>query len=261
MILLRSALFYVFFWTWNACFLTLCLPLIIAPPAVTYRLGRLWVRVILLGLRIICGLEYELRGLEHLPKPPYLLASKHQSAWDTLIIALLDGQPSLVLKAELILVPIFGWFLARAGMIPVDRAGGAKALKAMLAKARPVRDQGRPIVIFPEGTRTPVGQKRPYHPGVAALYKDLGIPVAPVALNSGLFWARRSFLKRPGRILFEVLPAIEPGLDRKVFLARLQDRIEEASERLRQEAEERADASRAALSGRGMPQKQNRNIS
>jgi 1-acyl-sn-glycerol-3-phosphate acyltransferase len=117
-------------------------------------------------------------------------------------------------------------------MIPVDRQGRASALKRMLASARAAVAQGHPILIYPEGTRTPPGEQRPYHPGVAALYGDLGLPVVPVALNSGLFWGRRSFHKKPGTITIEFLPAIAPGLPRKAFMAELQQRLEGASARL-----------------------------
>ena len=129
-------------------------------------------------------------------------------------------------------VPFFGWLLRRAGMIPVDRAGRASALRDMIGQAKQRTVQGRPLLIFPEGTRTAPGERRPYHPGVAALYGQLGLPVVPVALNSGLFWGRRQFVKRPGTITLEFLPAIPPGLPRKAFMAELERRLEGASARL-----------------------------
>ena len=137
-----------------------------------------------------------------------------------------------MLTRELLWIPCYGWYARKAGMVPIDRGAGATALKAMVRRAREVVAERRPIVIFPEGTRTAVGAKRPYHPGVAALYTQLGLPVVPVAVNSGLFWPRRRFLKRPGRIIVEVLPPLPPGLDRKAFIAELQSRIEMATERL-----------------------------
>src|SRR5258707_10851018 len=117
-------------------------------------------------------------------------------------------------------------------MIAVDRGAGATALKSMLRRAAAVAAQGRPIVIFPEGTRTAVGTSRPYHPGVAALYGRLRLPVVPVAVNSGLFWPRRRFLKRPGRIVVEALPPLPPGLERRAFLAELHARVEAATGRV-----------------------------
>ncbi len=131
----------------------------------------------------------------------------------------------------------YGWYAVRAGGIPVDRGAGASALKRMLARARNAVASGRPIAIFPEGTRTAVGARRPYHPGVAALYTQLGIPLVPVAVNSGLYWGRRSFLKRPGRIILEILPAIPPGLPRRQVMAELEARIETATAALVAEGE------------------------
>src|SRR6185437_7916480 len=117
-------------------------------------------------------------------------------------------------------------------MIGIDRSAGAAALKAMLAAAGRARDQGRPILIFPEGTRTAVGTRIPYQPGVAALYRQLRLPLVPVAVNSGLFWGRRRFIRRPGRIIVEILPALPPGSDRRAILRLLEERIEAATDRL-----------------------------
>lgn len=233
---LRSALYNVFFFIWTTLIMGLCLPLTLAPPIMSFRIGRIWARVAIWGLKVICGLRYELRGLENMPPAPYLMACKHQSAWDTLLIAVLTYNPSLILKAELMAIPIFGRYLRRSGMIPIDRARGAKSIRDMIARAGPIRDEGRPIVIFPEGTRTLPGSRQPYHPGVAALYRELGLPVVPLVLNSGLFWGRNSFLKKPGCILVEILPPIEPGLHRKVFLPRLETAMEDACARLVQES-------------------------
>jgi 1-acyl-sn-glycerol-3-phosphate acyltransferase len=157
---------------------------------------------------------------------------KHQSAWDTLAVPVIFRDPVIVIKRELGWIPIYGWFARKAGMIPIDRGGGAQALKRMLAAAERAASQGRPILIFPEGTRTAVGERRPYHPGVAALYRQLGLPLVPVALDSGLFWGRREFLKRPGRITVEILPPIPPGRDRRAVIGELEQAIEGATARL-----------------------------
>ena len=128
-------------------------------------------------------------------------------------------------------IPLFGWCLVHAGMIRIDREGGARALRGLIEDGRAALARGAPIVIFPEGTRMPPGERRPYQPGVAALYRHLDCPVVPVALNSGVFWSRRSFVKRPGRIVVEFLPPIAPGLERKEFMAELERRLEGATER------------------------------
>jgi 1-acyl-sn-glycerol-3-phosphate acyltransferase len=233
---LRSVLFNLVFYAWTALLGIAALPLLLAPRAAVMRFGRWWSGTVLALARAIAGIDYEIRGAEHLPRQPAIIAMKHQSAWDTLAVPVLLGDVAIVLKRELLWIPCYGWYVRKAGMIPVDRGAGATALKAMIRRARAVVAEGRPIVIFPEGTRTAVGTKRAYHPGVAALYTQLGLPVVPIAVNSGLFWPRRSFLKRPGRIVVEALPPLRPGLERKAFLTELQSRIEAATERLVAEA-------------------------
>jgi 1-acyl-sn-glycerol-3-phosphate acyltransferase len=187
-------------------------------------------------LRHLVGLEYEVRGLSNMPVGPAIYAFKHQSAWETLVCHLLVRNGAIALKQELVRLPLFGWYLRRSGMISIDRAGGAAALRSLIEGARAAFARGAPVIIFPEGHRIPPGQHRPYHPGIAALYTQLKRPVVPVAHNSGLFWGRRSFVKRPGRIVVEFLEPIQPGLDRKAFTAELQQRLEGACDRLIDEA-------------------------
>lgn len=232
MIVLRSLAFNVAFYVWTTLILLAGLPLLLLPYQVTYALGRCWVRGSLLLLRTLVGLRHRLVGLEHARRGQAIYAAKHQSSWDTLIFALLLHRPAYVLKRELLYLPLFGLLLLKAGHIAVDRAGRAAALKRMLRAAKHRRDQGRDILIFPEGTRVAPGAHKPYQPGVAALYGALGLPVVPVALNSGLFWRRRSFTKRAGVITLEFLPAVPPGLPRKAFMAELEARLEAASARL-----------------------------
>jgi 1-acyl-sn-glycerol-3-phosphate acyltransferase len=229
---LRSLLFNLGFFAWTLAIVVLGVPFLLLPYRFTYRLGGFWVRVSLALLRLLVGLDHRVVGLEYRLAGPAIYAVKHQSAWDTLVFALLLKDPAYVLKRELIFVPFFGWLLRRAGMIPVDRAGRASALRDMIGQAKQRVDQGRSLLIFPQGTRTAPGEHRPYHPGVAALYGQLNLPVVPVALNSGLFWGRRQFVKRPGTITLEFLPAIPPGMPRKAFMAELERRLECASARL-----------------------------
>lgn len=234
----RSALFQLCFHLWLLFIGIALLPAFLLSPRALYAGGRIWVDGILFLLRVLCGLTWEVRGRQHLPPHGgFLIASKHQSAWDTLIFPLLVREPAYVLKRELLLLPFFGWFMWRLRMVAVNRKGGAGAMRRMLAAARRIVGQERrPLVIYPEGTRTAPGRHRPYQPGVAALYGELGVPVVPVALNSGLFWPRQSFLRRPGRIVLEFLEPIPPGLPRREFLAELERRIEPASARLLAEA-------------------------
>jgi 1-acyl-sn-glycerol-3-phosphate acyltransferase len=228
----RALLFNVGFYLWTGVVGILGLPTLLGPRSWAMALGTLWARGTMAILRITVGLSWEVRGKENLPPGGAIIAMKHQSAWDTIVLPLAFRDPAVVLKRELLWIPIYGWYAGRAAAIPVDRAAGASALRAMVAAAMGPARAARHIVIFPEGTRTAVGQRRPYHPGVAALYRQLDIPLVPVAVNSGLFWGRRAFLKRPGRIVAEVLPPIPAGLDRREALARLESAIEEATARL-----------------------------
>jgi 1-acyl-sn-glycerol-3-phosphate acyltransferase len=229
---IRSLLFNILFALWTALIFIFSLPTLVLPRSAAWWMGGLWVRGALLLLRATVGLGHQVRGAEHRVTGPAIYAAKHQSAWDTLVFPLLLDKPAYVLKRELIRVPLFGSYLKQCGMIPVDREGGGSALKQLLRAARIAVAQGRSILIYPEGTRMPPGERRPYHPGVAALYGDLGIPVVPVALNSGLFWGRRAFHKKPGTITIEFLPPIAPGLPRREFMRELQERMEGASQRL-----------------------------
>ncbi len=163
---------------------------------------------------------------------PALIASKHQSAWDTFGIIPFTRDPAMIMKKELLSVPLYGWFSRKFEMIPIQRELGPAALRQMARDAKDRAAQGRDIVIFPEGTRRAPGAPPAYKPGVLLLYEALGIPCIPVALNSGAFWPRGSIMRRPGTIVLEFLPAIPPGLPRGKFMAELQERIETASARL-----------------------------
>lgn len=232
MIVLRSLLFQILFYLWTALCAFLGLPFMIAPRLSMMRFGTEWSRLTLWLLRISVGLDHEVRGRELLRAGPVLIAMKHQSAWDTFAAPVLFPLVAMVIKRELGFVPFYGWYALKAGMIAIDRGGGAKALKRMVDDCKDRLAQGRPILIFPEGTRSAVGAAVKYQSGVAALYSALNVPLVPVAVNSGLFWGRRAFRKRPGRIVVEILPAIAPGGDRRAVLARLETQIEEATARL-----------------------------
>jgi len=243
---IRSLLFNLCFFGWTAILCVLGLPTLLLPRGVLVWFARFWARGMVAMLRGLVGLRHELRGLAHRPRGGAIFAFKHQSAWETIMLPLLVPDPMIVLKRELLAVPLFGWYLRKTGQIAVDRRGGGAALKRMLRAAAAGAAGGRSLVIFPEGTRTAPGQHRPYQPGIAALYAQLRLPVVPVALNSGSFWPRRSFAKRAGRIAVEFLPAIAPGLSREAFLAELERRTETACARLLAEARQGPGSGRRA---------------
>ncbi len=234
----RALTFNFAFFGWTAILGTLGLPFLFTPRVVTMRFGRFWAASVLALLKFIVGLGHEIRGLDRVPRGGCVIAMKHQSAWDTLILPVVLGDPAIVLKRELLLVPFFGWYAARAGSIAIDRKAGAGALRRMLTKARPAAAAGRPIVIFPEGTRVAPGARSSYQPGVAALYQALALPLVPAAVNSGLYWGRRSFLKRRGRIVLEFLEPIPPGRTRPRLMAELERRVETAAAALLREGRE-----------------------
>jgi 1-acyl-sn-glycerol-3-phosphate acyltransferase len=225
MIGLRSALFLVWFLVITTILSLIFLPVLVLPRRATVWLARLWARLTFWGLKVFAGIGFEIRGTP--PQGPVLVASKHMSMWDTLALYLALYEPAIVLKRELLRIPFYGWFLAKAAAIAIDRGAGPRALRKMADAARDVLAQGRPILIFPEGTRKKPGAAPDYKPGVAGLYGMLGVACVPVALNSGVYWT--GFLKRPGTIVLEFLEPIPPGLKRDAFMTRLQERIEAAT--------------------------------
>src|SRR5262245_8697604 len=258
MLMLRSLVFLVVFYVNTAVFLVLGSWLLLAPRRWAMQGLRLHGLASLWWLKVICGTRLEVRGRDKLPKGACLIASKHQSAWDTFALIPVFRDPAMVMKAELGLIPLYGWFSHKFQHIFVKRDKGPSALKAMLRDARSRAGQGREIVIFPEGTRRPPGAPPDYKPGFVALYEGLGLPCVPLALNSGLFWPRRSLLRYPGTIVIEILDPIPPGLPRAEARRLIEERIETACARLIAEAraapnppplpcEEPARATRASL--------------
>jgi 1-acyl-sn-glycerol-3-phosphate acyltransferase len=236
MIWLRSLVFNLCFFLWAAVLGTLGLPLLLLPRRAAVALGRIWSSGTVWLLRRIVGLEHQVRGADRLPRGACIVAMKHQSAWDAVILSIALDDPVPVVKRELLRLPIYGWYMGRTGAIAIDRRAGAAALRGMVAAARPAAAAGRPIVIFPQGTRVAPGARLPYQPGVAALYRALTLPLVPAAVNSGLFWGRRSFIKRPGRIVLEFLDPIPAGWRRQRLMAELERRIETATAALEAEA-------------------------
>ena len=231
MLLLRSALFLLWFAMISVIMNVGFLPALLLPPGATLAGGKLWARLVLFGLKWIAGTDLEVRG--KLGDTRVLVASKHLSMWETIAFLSLLPRPAMVIKQSLLRIPFYGWYCRTMGMIAIDRSAGAKSIRIMAAEARRALAEDRPIVIFPEGTRKKPGAAADYKPGVAALYALLSVPCVPVAHNSGLFWT--GFLKRPGRIVVEFLDPIPPDLSRETFMEELQLRTEAATNRLLEE--------------------------
>jgi 1-acyl-sn-glycerol-3-phosphate acyltransferase len=232
----RSLLFNLLFYVTTTLFVVLGSPLLFAPRRWAMAALAVHSRFELWLLKLIVGTKLEVRGAEKLPQGPCLVASKHQSAWETFALIPLFRDPALLMKRELFWIPFHGWFSHKFEMIPVDRDKGPAALRRMLREARKRVADRREIIIFPEGTRRAPGAPPDYKTGVILLYEALGIPCVPVALNSGVFWPRRSLERRPGTIVVEFLDPIPPGLPKAEFLARLTEAIETASASLLAEA-------------------------
>lgn len=235
MLLLRSILFNIAFYLNLLAYMLVALPTLLMPRRIVLAAAKSWARTSLWLLRVICGTKVEFRGLEKLPKGAFLVAAKHQSAWETFALIPLFADPAFILKRELMWIPIFGWYNWRTEMIPVDRGARAQALSRMTERTGRELARGRQIVIFPEGTRRAPGAEPKYKYGVAHLYAATGAACVPIALNSGLYWPRRSFRRYPGTVRVEILDPIGPCLDKKTFMARLQGEIETATARLVEE--------------------------
>lgn len=232
----RSLLFNLMFYVTTVLFLVLGSPLLFGPRRWAMAALALHGRFELWLLKVIVGTKLEVRGLEKLPDGACLVAAKHQSAWETFALIPLFRDPAYLMKRELFWIPLHGWFSRKFEMIPVDRDRGPAALRRMLREAKDRAAQGREIIIFPEGTRRAPGAPPDYKTGVVLLYEALRIPCVPLALNSGVFWPRRSLVRRPGTIVVEILDPIPPGLPKAAFLERLIGAIEPASARLLAEA-------------------------
>jgi 1-acyl-sn-glycerol-3-phosphate acyltransferase len=227
-LIVRSGLFFIWFVLISVIMNIGLLPLLLLPPGAVLGGARIWAKLTLFGLKWLAGTGMEVRGT--ISDPRALVASKHFSMWETVAFLCLLPRPVMVIKESLLRIPFYGWYCRKMHMIAIDRSAGAKAIRLMAAEAKRASDEGRPIVIFPEGTRKSPGDAPDYKPGVAALYALLDADCVPVAHNSGLFWS--GFWKRPGRIVVEFLEPIPSGLTRQVFMGELQRRIEEATNRL-----------------------------
>jgi 1-acyl-sn-glycerol-3-phosphate acyltransferase len=226
--LIFNILFYVVFLFWSL----VALPTFVMPRSAMLKVAGWWAKSNILLMRAICGIKVEFRGVDKIPKGPLIVASKHQSMWETISLLRFFEAPFFVVKRELKFIPIFGLFIIKTDMVAIDRSKGGRAMLAVMRRAEEEVRHGRQFVIFPEGTRTAPGAPPHYKAGIGLIYADCGVPVLPVALNSGLFWPRRTFMRYPGTLVVEFLDPIPPGLKRDEFLKRVETVIEEATNRI-----------------------------
>src|SRR5580700_4897086 len=231
-IFLRSLVYNVLFYLVLAFWVILGIPTYLMPRWAIMNIARYWARSSIWLMRVICNTKVEYRGLEKIPDGPLIVASKHQSMWETFALLQFFDQPLYILKRELLWIPLFGWYLIKSNMIGVDRGAGGRALIQTMHRAGEAVRRGRQLIIFPEGTRMPVDAPPNYKSGVGLVYANSDVACLPVALNSGLFWPRRTFMRYPGTLVVEFLDPLPPGLPRGEFMARIETVIEEATGRL-----------------------------
>jgi len=231
-IFLRSLVYNVLFYLVLAFWVILGIPTYLMPRWAIMNIAKYWARSSIWLMRVICNTRVEYRGLEKIPNGPLIVASKHQSTWETFALLQFFDQPLFILKRELRWIPLFGWYLVKSNMIGVDRGAGGRALIQTMRRASEAVRRGRQLIIFPEGTRMAVDAPPNYKSGVGLVYVDSNVPCLPVALNSGLFWPRRTFMRYPGTLVVEFLDPLPPGLSRNEFIARVSTLIENATNRL-----------------------------
>ena len=236
MLVLRSAVFNLLFYGLLIALMLVGLPTLFIGRRAVLRLANVWGRASLWLLRVTCGTHLVFRGRENIPTDACILASKHQSFLEIIALCSLFPSFSFVMKTELTRIPLFGWYLSASRQIAVDRARGRAALAEVSRQSIEMLRDGRTLFIFPEGTRRPPGAEPEYKSGIAYIYTEAGVPCLPVAVDTGLFWPRRSFLRRPGTAVVEFLPVIPAGLPRQEFQARMRDTVEAASRALAVEA-------------------------
>lgn len=231
MIAIRSLIYVVLFYLWTAVVAVGATPLLFGPRDWTYGMFHFWGRGVT-GMLAICGIRVEVRGREFIPTGPALVAPKHQCMLDVFAQFMLLPKSAFVMKKELAWIPWFAWYGKKAGAIVIDRDGGSKTMRQVIREGAERFKRGQQVVTFPEGTRKAPGAPPDYKPGIAALYRELDVPVYPVATNAGVHWPAHGFIRKPGIIVFEYLEPIPPGLKRAEFMRILEERIETKSNEL-----------------------------
>ncbi len=230
--LIRSIIFYLLLYMWTLFLGIICLPALLLPISYVRKLANLWISGILGSLKLTCKITYEIKGMENISKKGVIVASKHQSAFETLLLFKLINHAVFIHKRELFLIPIFGLYLKKSNMISINRTKGTLALRKMLNEVKQRILSGYSIIIFPEGTRKKPGERPDYKTGIAGIYKESETEVLPVAVNSGYYWPKHSFIKRPGKIIIKFLKPIPANLDKSDFLKKIESVIEEETNKI-----------------------------
>lgn len=233
MLLLRSIAFNIAFYANITLRMILLSPIyFLLPRKKAYRIPKAWAASNNWLMAKIVGATFEIEGMENVPEGGCIFAPKHQSAWDTFALLPYQRDPVYILKRELMWLPLFGWYVAKQKMIPVNRGARGKVMVEVMERTRQEMANGRQLIIYPEGTRRAPGAEPSYRYGIARIYRDIKVPVVPVVAHWGLFWGRRKLIKYPGRFKVRILPPIQPGMDPDAFHAHLIETLERESDRL-----------------------------
>jgi len=228
----RSIIFYLLLYMWTLTLGVLALPYLLLPSSYVRSLANLWISGILELLKLTCGITYEIKNIENIPDRAVIVASKHQSAFETLLLFRLVKNSIFIHKRELFLIPIFGLYLKKSNMISINRNEGAKAIRKMLNEVKQNILNGYSIIIFPEGTRKKPGDPPDYKTGIAGIYKESEAEVLPVAVNSGNYWPKHTFIKKPGNIIIKFLKPIPSKLEKSEFLKKIESVIEDETNKI-----------------------------
>ena len=230
--LIRSIIFYLLLFIWTFFLGIFSLPYLLLPSSHLRNLANLWISGILQLLRLTCNITYEIKGKENIPNNAVIVASKHQSAFETFLLFKLIKNSIFIHKRELFFIPIFGLYLKKSNMISINRSEGINAMRKMLNEVKQRISNGYSIIIFPEGTRKKTDEPPDYKTGIAGIYKESNSEVLPVAINSGLYWPKHTFIKKPGKIIIKFLKLIPSQLEKSEFLKKIESVIEEETNKI-----------------------------
>ena len=230
--LFRTTIFYILLSIWTIFIGILCIPYLFFPSKFLRFPTLVWIKVIFIMLKLVCNISHEIRGRENIPDEPLVVVSKHQSAFETFALFYYLKKSFFIHKKQLFLIPIFGQYLMKSNMVAIDRKGGAKTMRTILKEVKKRIDDGSSIIIFPEGTRKKPGEDPDYKSGFVGIYNEVNRKILPVALNSGFFWPKNSWIMKKGKIIIDIQPPIETGYKKNKIVEMVKNSIENASNNL-----------------------------